>query len=65
MDANGQVTHHIPTPGRWALAPMLGGPDRTTLYLLTTETDMARIEQMDMNGRVEALTVDIPGAGLP
>lgn len=65
VEHGGRVTHRIETPGRWALAPMLGGSDRRTLFLLTTDTDMDRLREMDMSGRVEAVEVDVPGAGLP
>lgn len=61
----GRITHRIPTPGRWGLAPLLAGPDRQTLYLMSTETDMDRIKQNDMSGIIEAVEVEIPGAGLP
>ena len=61
----GQITDRIPTPGRWALAPMLGGPDRRTLYLLTSDTDFYRIKDNDMVGAIETVRVEIPGAGLP
>lgn len=65
VDAGGTMTHRIPTPGRCALAPMLGGADRRTLFLLTSDTDLERVRRGDMNGRIEVVDVDIPGAGLP
>ena len=61
----GRVTHRIPTPGRWALATILAGPTRSTLYLLSTETDFDRIKNNDMIGLIEAVEVDVPGVGLP
>ncbi|KRF22398.1 SMP-30/gluconolactonase/LRE family protein [Phycicoccus sp. Soil802] len=61
----GRITHRIPTPGRWALAPALGGPDRRTLFLLTADTDFERIKVDDIAGFIEAVEVDAPGAGKP
>jgi sugar lactone lactonase YvrE len=55
----GEITHRIGLRHR-PYACMLGGPDRRTLFVLTsslTETGEA--------GRIEAMHVDVPGAGLP
>jgi len=47
-----------------AYACMLGGADRRTLYLCTAATyDPAQTGAN--SGRIEAVTVDVPGAGLP
>jgi sugar lactone lactonase YvrE len=71
----GEVTDKVEVPGRWCVAPALGGPDRRTLYMLTTDTTLENMEwvgldrtrgpQSKSEGRVEALTVDVPGAGWP
>ncbi|MDT5289564.1 MAG: hypothetical protein QOF88_4453 [Mycobacterium sp.] len=62
----GAITHRVrvPTP-YWALAPMLGGPDRRTLYLLAADTDPARALQHDSHGYLYRVPVDVPGAGYP
>jgi sugar lactone lactonase YvrE len=62
----GAITHRVrvPTP-YWALAPMLGGPDRRTLYLLAADTDPARALQHDSHGYLYRVRVDVPGAGYP
>jgi hypothetical protein len=63
----GQVTDDIPVePGRHAIACVLGGPDRRTLYLLTAATlgDAERSRSLG-SARVERVTVTVPGAGLP
>jgi len=47
-----------------AYACMLGGADRRTLYICTAEThDPAKTASN--TGRIEAIVVDVPGAGLP
>ena len=64
----GEITHRITTPGRWAVAPMLGGPDRKTLFLTTSSVENVKILQETgkvEDGRIEITRVDVPGAGLP
>ncbi len=49
---------------RMAIACMLGGPERRTLLVCTAETlDPAASEKR--TGRIEAIDVDVPGAGWP
>lgn len=61
----GEVTHRIPTPGQ-AVACMLGGPQRKTLFVLTGKV-MVTPEQSRsaMSGLIFTMPVDVPGAGLP
>ncbi len=65
VEEGGRITHRLPVPGRWALATYLGGSERRTLYLMSTETDFERVKENDMHGRIEAVEVDVPGVGLP
>ena len=55
----GEVTHRVRVETR-PFACMLGGPDRRTLFVLTTVWS-----QPIGNGRIEIVQVDVPGAGLP
>lgn len=61
----GEVTHRITTPGQ-AVACMLGGPDRRTLFVLTGKV-MVTPEQSreSLTGMIYTLPVTVPGAGLP
>ena len=61
----GDVTHRIPTPGP-AVACMLGGPQRKTLFVLTGKV-MVTPEQSRaaMSGLIFTTAVLVPGAGLP
>ncbi|MBW2559996.1 MAG: SMP-30/gluconolactonase/LRE family protein, partial [Deltaproteobacteria bacterium] len=55
----GEITHRFKlehTP----FACMLGGPDRLTLFVLTSS-----MYERDRAGRIETIRVDVPGAGLP
>lgn len=51
--------------GRKAIACMLGGPDRRTLFALTSETTQPARALELRSARVETVAVDVPGAGLP
>ena len=60
----GEVTQRIKAE-RGAFACMLGGDDRRTLYLLTALGSDPEKCRAQRNGRIEAIRVDVPGAGLP
>lgn len=50
------------TPGHFVVSCALGGPNRTTLYLCTAETDMERMaNNFEGTSRVEAVEVGVPG----
>ena len=60
----GRIDRTIPTDGRGAFACMLGGDDRRTLYVCTNSgSGPAMATKAD--GRIEAIEVEVPGAGLP
>jgi len=62
----GTITHRVRVPAPyWALAPMLGGPDRRTLYLFAADTDPARALKHDSHGYLYSVRVDVAGAGSP
>ncbi len=64
---DGLVTDEVPVEKeRHAIACVLGGSDRRTLYLLTAAT-LGQAEQSRSlsSARLESVTVAVPGAGLP
>jgi hypothetical protein len=70
----GQVTHIVDTAPYECVACMLGGPDLRTLFLVLVEPrDAPGREGFVLDGpacppgtsRVEALEVEVPGAGWP
>lgn len=63
--AGGKITHRVPVSGRRAVACMLGGEDRRTLFLLTAETTIEDLRQSKSKGRIETVHVEVPGAGFP
>ena len=61
----GNVTDRIDMGDRTAIACTLGGPERRTLFLLSsTDAYPQRLIGTKLS-RVDAMTVDVPGAGLP
>ncbi|MGZ7023656.1 MAG: hypothetical protein ACXVJ3_20650 [Ilumatobacteraceae bacterium] len=44
---------------------MLGGPDRRTLFMLTSQHSLAVEASVRRTGNVLITEVDTPGAGLP
>lgn len=72
--ASGAVVERIDVEGGWAISCVLGGPDRTRLYLVTSETslpDMALMSDAATRpmasgvGRLQVVRVSVPGAGMP
>jgi sugar lactone lactonase YvrE len=61
----GEVAGRVPTPGRWAVACMLGGDDRKTLYLLTSTNPAGELPGGNSKGSIESVGVAVAGAGLP
>jgi sugar lactone lactonase YvrE len=64
LKEGGEVAERIDT-GRGAYACMLGGDDRRTLYVLTCVSSNPEECARDRTGRIEAVQVEVPGAGLP
>jgi sugar lactone lactonase YvrE len=63
--AGGDVTHRIDIGDRAAIACTLGGPARRTLFMLSsTDAYPARLVGTQLS-RVDMVTVDTAGAGLP
>jgi sugar lactone lactonase YvrE len=61
----GTVTERIDMADRIAIACTLGGPERRTLFLLSsTDAYPQRLIGTKLS-RLDAVTVDVPGAGLP
>lgn len=62
----GHVLDEIDTNTSWAVACVLGGPDRRTLFLLTADTSAQTLRTPGgTTSRVEITTVPVPGAGWP
>jgi len=60
----GEITHRIPVATQ-ALACMLGGPERRTLFILSAPVTTPEEGRAQRRGRIETTEVATPGAGLP
>jgi sugar lactone lactonase YvrE len=60
VEAGGRVTRTITVEGRCATDCVLGGPDGTTLFLLTSNSWQPS-ETTSRAGRIEAVEVEVPG----
>jgi sugar lactone lactonase YvrE len=60
----GRVLARVPVASQ-AFACMLGGADRRTLFVCTAETSDPVRCRATRTGRIEAVRVEVPGAGLP
>ena len=65
VEAGGKITHQVPLDGRRAVACNLGGADGRTLFMVTADTDVARLARGDSASRVEITRVEVAGAGSP
>lgn len=61
---HGQITDRIPSENQ-AIACALGGADRRTLYMVTGRVSKPERSLAERNGRIVAMQVGVPGAGLP
>ena len=60
----GEVTDRISTGEMGSFACMLGGPDRRTLFICTCLQSGPGTAEL-RSGRIETITVKVPGAGWP
>ncbi len=65
LDREGRELQRIEVPGRRALACVLGGPKRKTLFCLSAATSYEELRQRKSSSRIDAVEVEIPGAGNP
>jgi sugar lactone lactonase YvrE len=61
---HGEITDRIAAENQ-AIACALGGADRRTLYMVTGRVSKPEKSLAERNGRITALQVSVPGAGLP
>jgi sugar lactone lactonase YvrE len=61
----GEVVDEVKGTHSGAFACMLGGRDRCTLYVCTAPTHVPDEARSAHGGRIEAVPVEVPGAGLP
>jgi sugar lactone lactonase YvrE len=62
---DGRELQRIEVPGRRALACVLGGPARKTLFCLSAATSYEELRQRKSSSRIDVVDVEIAGAGYP
>jgi len=62
---DGTVDRTIDSAAPFAVACVLGGEGRGTLFMTSADTDLERLATGDSRGRIDTLTVHEPGAGRP
>ena len=65
VQEGGEVLQEVKVSHPFAFACMLGGDDRRTLYICTASSHIPAECRERRDGRIEAIEVDVPGAGLP
>ena len=65
LDRDGREVQRIEVPGRRAIACVLGGPARQTLFCLSAATTHEELRQGKSSARIDAVEVEISGAGYP
>ena len=65
LDRSGHELQRIEVPGRRALACVLGGPERRTLYCLSAATSYEELRQRKSSSRIDVVEVEVAGAGNP
>jgi sugar lactone lactonase YvrE len=65
VNRDGRESQRIELPGRRAIACVLGGSQRRTLFCLSAATSPEELRQRKSSARIDAVDVEIPGAGYP
>jgi sugar lactone lactonase YvrE len=65
INDDGRESQRIEVPGRRAIACVLGGAERRTLFCLSAATSHQELRQRKSSARIDVVDVQIPGAGYP
>lgn len=65
LNPDGRELQRIEVPGRRALACVLGGPERRTLFCLSAATSYEELRQRKSSSRIDVIDVEVAGAGYP
>jgi sugar lactone lactonase YvrE len=63
VEEGGRILEAVPTPGRWAVAPALGGADGRTLFCCTATTTLEEYFDGRSRAAIETTTVEVPAPG--
>src|SRR5712671_3531608 len=65
LDHGGRELQRLELPGRRAIACVLGGPERRTLFCLSAATSPEELRQRKSSARIDVVDVEVGGAGYP
>jgi sugar lactone lactonase YvrE len=65
IDRDGRELQRIEVPGRRAIACAFGGVGRQTLFCLSAATSHEEMRQRKSSARIEAIVMEVAGAGYP
>jgi sugar lactone lactonase YvrE len=65
VSRDGRELQRIDVAGRRAIACVLGGEGRRTLFCLSAATSPEELRQRKSSARIDGVDVEIPGAGYP
>ena len=65
VNRDGRELQRIEVSGRRAIACVLGGPERRTVFCLSAATSPEQLRQRQSSARIDVVDVEIPGAGYP
>jgi sugar lactone lactonase YvrE len=65
VDRDGHELQRLEVPVRRAIACVLGGPERRTLFCLSAATSPQELRQRKSSARIDVVDVEIPGVGYP
>jgi sugar lactone lactonase YvrE len=65
VSRDGRELQRIDVAGRRAIACVLGGPERRTLFCLSAATSHEEFRQRKSSARIDVIDVEVPGAGYP
>jgi sugar lactone lactonase YvrE len=65
VDRDGRELQRMGVQDRRAIACVLGGPERRTLFCLSAATSHEELRQRKSSARIDVIGVEIPGAGYP
>jgi len=65
IDPLGTIVQKLPSSESFALACVLGGPDRDLLFMCSADTSLERLRDGDSRGNIDHVRVPVRGAGLP
>jgi sugar lactone lactonase YvrE len=65
LDRSGHELQRIEVTGRRALACVLGGPERRSLFCLSAATSFEEVRQGKSSSRIDVVEVEVAGDGNP